>query len=362
MIRLLAASSPGEVRIAAVADGILLDYAIWRPGRPDGWGDVYRARVVAHVPGMAGAFVALPDGDGFLPDSEGGAGAVEGALLTVRVARAAQGGKGARVTAKLEQTSGEPGLVAPGPSPLADLAARYPSASIEVDDPALAAGWQPVLKRVLTIVPGVMDPHEEAIEGLAAPSVALPGGMRASIYPTPALVAIDLDMAAASADRRAKPKAQLAANLGAIPDLLRQIRLRNLSGAILIDPAGLSIKRRALLAPALAEALAADPLRPRMLGFTALGLAEIMRPRLRPALHERLAGAHAEGLRALRELARESAATPSARLRLAAAPEIAAALERDTVARADLARRTGRPLIAKPDPALSPAGWRIERA
>lgn len=361
MIRLLAASSPGEVRIAAVAEGALQDFAIWRPGRPDGAGDIHRARVIAHVPGMAGAFVSLPDGDGFLPDSEGGARAVEGALLTVRVTRAAQGGKGARVSAKVDQTGGAPGLVAIGPSPLEELAVRYPAAPIEVDDPALAADLQPILKRVITIIPDVLEPYEEAIDALSSREVELPAGMRATIDPTPALVAIDLDMAAATAGRQAKPKAQLAANLAAIPALMRQIRLRNLSGAILIDPAGLSIKRRALLAPALAEALATDPLRPRLLGLTALGLAEIQRPRLRPALHELLAGPYAAGLLALRRLARESAATPSAAFRLLAAPEVIVALERDSVARAHLARRTGRPLIAKPDPALSPDGWRIER-
>lgn len=361
MIRLLAASSPGEVRAAVVADGVLQDYAIWRPGRPDGIGDIHRVRVVAHVPGMAGAFVGLPQGDGFLPDSEGGSGALEGALLTVRITRAAQGGKGARVSARVEQTQGTPGLVSPGPSPVEELAARYPDAAIEVDGPALAAELQPALKRVVTINANILEPYAEAIGALSAREIDLPGGMRASIDPTPALVAIDLDMASATAGRQVKPKAQLAANLAAIPALLRQIRLRNLSGAILIDAAGLSIKRRALLAPALTEALAGDPLRPRLLGFTALGFAEIQRPRLRPALHELLAGPHAAGLVALRTMAKESAASPSVAFRLIAAPEIISALEHDTVARAHLAHRTGRPLIAKPDPALSPGGWRIER-
>ena len=361
MTRLLAASSPGEVRVAAIVDGVLQDYAIWRPGRPDGVGDVYRARVIAHVPGMAGAFVSLPDGDGFLPDSEGGAKAVGGALVTVRVTRAAQGGKGARVSAKVAQMMGEPGLVTAGPSPVAELAERYPDASIEVDDPALAVELQPALKRVITIVPGALAPFAEAIDGLSDTEIALPAGMRASIHPTPALVAIDLDMAAATADRGGKKRTQMAANLAAIPALVRQIRLRNLSGAILIDPAGISVKRRELLAPALTEALAADPLGARLVGFTGLGLVEIQRVRRRPALHELLEGAHAAGLSALRAMVRECMAAPSATMRLAAAPDVVAALERDTVARADLVRRVGRALIARPDPALAPGGWRIER-
>ncbi len=73
-VTLVAACSPGEIRVAAVQDGVLVDYAIWRPGRPDGVGDVHRGRVTAVVPGMAGAFVALAGADGFLPDSAGAAG------------------------------------------------------------------------------------------------------------------------------------------------------------------------------------------------------------------------------------------------------------------------------------------------
>jgi Ribonuclease G/E len=362
VIRILAASSPGEVRVAALGDGVLQDYAVWRPGRPDGVSDVYRARVTAHVPGMAGAFLALPDGDGFLPDSEGGAGAVEGTLLTVRVTRAGQGGKGKRLTAKLPQSPGEPGLVARGPSPIEEYASRYLDATVTVDDPALAAQLRPALgERIMTVFAAFDDALADQIAALSTRELALPGGMRASIHPTPALVAIDLDMGAATAGRQPKPAAQFAANQAAMPELARQIRLRNLSGAILIDPAGMSSKRRALLGPTLAAALAADPLRPRFLGFTALGLAEVARPRVRPPLHELLTGAYAAGLAALRAIARESAATPHATWRLTAAPDVTEALGRDSVALADLARRTGRALIPEPDPNQAAGSWRIER-
>ena len=340
MIRILVEQSPGEIR-AAVLDGeTLQDFAIWRPGQPDGVGDVYRGRVVAHVPAMAGAFVSLPGGDGFLPDSAGAAQIVEGALLTVRVVRAGQGGKGPRL-AGAPPSQGEPGLVSRGPSPLDDLLAAHPGlVPIQGDFPA---------------------PIADEIAGLGEREVDLPAGMRASIYPTPALVAIDLDMAAATASRQAKASAQMAANLAALPALARQIRLRNLSGAILVDPAGLSLKRRPKLAPALAAALATDPLQPRLLGFTALGLAEIVRRRVRPPLHELLAGPHAAGLAALRAIDRETAAAPYLSLGLTCAPDVAAALGRDAAALVALAGRTGRPLIPKSDPALPSCAWRIER-
>ena len=53
-IAIRAVSSPGEVRAAATCDGTLMDYVLWRPGAPDGVGDLHRGRVTAMVPGMAG--------------------------------------------------------------------------------------------------------------------------------------------------------------------------------------------------------------------------------------------------------------------------------------------------------------------
>ena len=368
-VDILARCSPGEVRVAAVRDGLLLDHAIWRPGRPDGVGDLHRGRVTARVPALAGYFVALDGADGFLPESESAApkGLTDGAVLGVRVTRAAQGGKGPRLSARLSEAerglvgTGSPVLIRRGPGAVERLAALYPDAPVLADDPALVARLRPALGARIRPAASVWDEDVAGqVDALALPEAALPGGVRASIHPTPALVAIDLDTAGASADRRAKAAAQWAANAAVLPALARQLRLRNLSGAILVDLAGLSPKRRAALAPALARALADDPLRPRLLGFTALGLAEIVRPRVHPPLHELLAGPHAAGLAALRELAREAAVRPAAALAVRAAPDVAAALDADPVAPVDLARRTGRPLIVRPDPALPPGGWTLE--
>ena len=41
-VRVLCAFSPGEVQVAAACDDELLDYTIWRPGAPDGVGDLRR--------------------------------------------------------------------------------------------------------------------------------------------------------------------------------------------------------------------------------------------------------------------------------------------------------------------------------
>ena len=355
------ACSPGEQRVAVLnAGGALLDYAIDRPGRPDGVGDVLRGRVVARVPTMAGAFVALPDTEGFLPDSAGAAGLGVGDSVCVRITRSAQGGKGPRLAAHGTAPPGPPALLTRGPSSAVRLAGLHPGLPVFVDDPAVLGPWRAALGDRLRA--GAWDEAVAAqVDALASPGVALPGGMAATITPTPALVAIDLDMAAATAGRGAKAAAQRDANRAALPALARQIRLRNVSGAIVIDLAGMAMRRRVTLAPDMAAALADDPLQPRFLGFTALGLAEILRPRVHPPLHELLAGPHAAGLRVLRLLDRDYAANPGTALRVIAAPDVHRALSEDTAAAADVLRRTGRALLLRPDPALPPGHAHIER-
>jgi Rne/Rng family ribonuclease len=206
------------------------------------------------------------------------------------------------------------------------------------------------------------DGIEAAIAALADTVADLPGGARMSVHPTPALVAIDVDLGSASARRDGKANAQRGANQVLLPELCRQIRLRNLSGAILVDLAGMAVRKRASLAPAFAAALAGDPLAPRFLGFTALGLAEILRPRIHPPLHELLAVPHAAGLAALRAIWREEAANPSRRMALRTVPAIAAAIRGDGVALSALAQRSGRDLIVIEDRSLAAPGWILEEA
>lgn len=361
--RIRVAWSPGELRVAVVRDGVLTDYALWRPGAPDGMGDMFRGRIVARVPAMAGAFVALPDQEGFLPDSEGADGVSDGMMVVVRITRSAQGGKGPRLTARIPQTgtAGPVALLARGPGAIERMAALHPDAAVVIDDPGTVAEMRPALGDRVAVGTVLDDALSGWIEALASRDVALPGGMRASIHPTPALVAIDVDAGGASADRRPKRTAQVAANRAMLPELARQIRLRNLSGAIVVDLAGIALRHRAALAPDVAAALAPDPLHPRFLGFSALGLAEILRPRAHPPLHELLAGPHAAGLAALRSVMQAAMAEPAVAFRMRAALDVAAALAADPVALPALAGRTGRTLMVSSDPALPPGGVVVER-
>jgi hypothetical protein len=347
--------TPGEWRIALLIDGVLTEFALWRPGSPDGFGDIHLGQVTAVVPALAGAFVAIGGAEGFLPDRGG---LTEGQILTVRVIRAAQGGKGPRLAVlSSPQPEGKPRLLTRGPSPLDDLAARHADAPIEVDD----AHFVPALRgqfgaRVRPIGCAFAPELEEAVAALAEASVALPGGAVLHIEATRALTAIDIDAGTATAQRTSKSAAQTALNRSILPELARQIRLRNLSGAIVIDLAGMPARRRVALAPLLADALAADPLKPRLLGFTALGFAEISRPRQRAPLHEWLATPLSAGLIALRA----AAGQPARPLRLRAAPIVIAALEADGQGIADLARRSVHKIFLRSDPALSGHHWVLE--
>ncbi len=283
--------------------------------------------------------------------------------MLVRVVRSAQGGKGPRLRLFDEPgfaRAGAPALLAPGPDPLVRLATAYPDASITSDDPAIAGELAPGLRPRMGSAMAMPAAVEEQIDALSTATIGLPGGMQASIHPTPALVAIDLDGAATSAGRQNKQAAQFAANRAAIGPLLHQLRLRNLSGAILIDLAGLAARKRAALRPEIEAALALDPLQPKLLGFTALGLAEILRPRIHPPLHELLAGPHAAALAALRAADRVAALPPHRLPGLVVGLDVGTALDRDGAARDALARRAGRPISIRMDPSLPVLAWRLD--
>ena len=296
--RILLSPRSGAVRIALVIDGTLTDYVLWFPGSPDGVGDLHSGRVTARAKAMGGVFVEIGGEEGFLPDGAGGGGLSDGDAVAVRVTRAAhgdhsgggQGGgrKGKRLAvAKGTAPGPRPGLIERGPGPLADLLAHAPDAELRADDYALIAdlrGRFPRIDHDKDAFAGI----EDEVAGLAEPVFPLPMGARASVSPTPALTAIDVDAGAATADRAGKAASQAWLNRAAIPELARQIRLRSLGGAILIDFAGMRPSARASLGPDLASALAGDPAKPRLIGFTALGFAEILRPRLRAPLHDLL--------------------------------------------------------------------------
>lgn len=377
-MRILASRSPGEVRVALLDGDRLLEAWVERSGVLDGVGDLHRARVTAAAPAMAGAFVALGGGEtGFLPEKEmgeaRGRAPQEGQVLAVRVTRAAQGGKGPRVSARLTSEEGaraaaaEPGTaprrLVRGPDAALRLARAYPGAEVETDGAGLAARLRAALgpDRVsLRTAPAFDDALEAEFEALADPEAPLPGGGRVLVQPTAALTALDVDAGSVAGTRDRQAQARF--NTAAVAEAARQIRLRNLAGPLLLDLAGLSRRERERLAAPLAAALAPDPLT-QLLGLGPLGLFEMQRRRVHPPLHEVFGWPPSpltHGLAALRRAAREAAAAPGRPLALRAAPAVVLALEGAADAMREMAEAAGRPLQLRADPALSPGGEVLE--
>jgi len=295
MITIAISVKEDAARIALLKGDRLTEYSIWHFNQPGDIGDIYAGRITAKLSALAGSFVDLGAITGFLPDSAGGSALSEGSYVAVQVTRCAQSGKGPRLTLLAQHPDSKPGLIRQNLGPLSDLAARYLGAPIIIDNYPLIAiltrrsgqcGNTPLADRTsyksITFDPVLKD----EIVDLMEPSAQLAGGARMHVTPTPALTAIDIDGGGASADNRSKAQSQLLLNTRLVPEIARQILLRNLSGAILVDFAGMKSSTRPKLLPALTEALRADPLQPQCLGFSHLGFAEISRPRIRPPLHE----------------------------------------------------------------------------
>jgi Ribonuclease G/E len=376
-------AAPGETRVAGLRDGLLEFAAVERTSQPDGVGDLHHARVSALAPAMSGAFLLLGGGTtGFLPEGELPPprrpimkALQEGQALPVRIMRAAQGGKGPRVTARLsaaEQalataaSGAPPALIRRGDDAATRLAEHWTHAPIITDDARLAASLRRRVDvtRVSLVVGEAFDRDlDTAFEDLTLPRVELGDGASLMIQPTSALTAIDVDAGAAAGTRDLGAHGQV--NRLAVGGVARQIRLRNLAGAILVDFAGLAVRQREALVAPMTEALLTDPLKPRLLGLTRLGLMEIVRPRIHPPLHEILglpASPLTRALVAVRQALREVAATPGASLALVAAPEVISALRQEAGALAAYRDRTGRPLLLEPDARLRPGQERITEA
>ena len=124
---------------------------------------------------------------------------------------------------------------------------------------------------------GVLD----AIDHLAQPDIAL-GPHSVAVEETRALIAVDVNTGG-----DLSPAAGLKANLAAIRELPRQLRLRGLAGQITVDLAPVSKKDRRQIETALRAALKADVVETEFVGWTPLGHIELKRKRERPPLFAR---------------------------------------------------------------------------
>ncbi len=117
--------------------------------------------------------------------------------------------------------------------------------------------------------------------------VWLKSGASLIIEPTEALTVIDVNTGKAVGGRKQGEEHFLAVNLEAAKEIAHQIRLRNLSGIILIDFIDLEKEdsNQALL-KTLQEYLQQDPIKTILVDMTPLHLVELTRKKVRKPLHE----------------------------------------------------------------------------
>ncbi|MBV2360392.1 ribonuclease E/G [Thalassococcus sp. CAU 1522] len=340
--RTIALDHLGEREAAAlIVDGRLEDLFLDPDGpRP---GSIYRAIADRPVKGQGGMFLRTPDGNAFLRQVKGLA---PGDAVLVQVTGFAEPGKAIPVTTRLLfksrhaiVTPGAPGLNVSrqiredeardaltllaretvGSAPLPDGAGLIlRSAAEAADSDAVAEDIAAMARLAMQVLAdtagdaellvegdgphalawrdwtdpaaiddgaGAFDRHgvTEAIDALRHARVDLGGTASMWIEPTRALVAVDINTGGDTS-----PAAGLKANIAALRDLPRQLRLRGLGGQVLVDPAPVPKKDRRQLEQVLRAALKRDSVETVLTGWTQLGLMELQRKRDRAPVTEML--------------------------------------------------------------------------
>jgi ribonuclease G len=340
---LLISPAPGEWRAAWVENDAAVELYVER-GDTKPPGSRHLSRVVRVVPALDAALVEIGDErPGFLPlrDVPADVKADEGARLVVEVRREAWQDKAARLTAKVPGAPAPsfdpPRQLFPAPGLAAALALRLPTMPrcIVADDAAILAELRGAFPQVEIAHRAAGDwpfDLDAAFEAALSQSLTLDNGGTLHIEETRAATLIDVDTGSAAAGSSAR--AALAANLAAARLIAKELRRRNIGGAVVVDFVGLDRRdHREQVRQALEAALASDPTKPQLLGWTRLGHIELMRPRrgrpladalLAPATRAKLPIALAH--EALRRLLREARANPAANWRLSLSDEVEATL------------------------------------
>lgn len=323
---------------ARLMDGLLQDLLVDPPADgPPVPGAIYRGTVGRAMKGQGGVFVELGDDTrGFLRDWKG---LNPGDTVLVQITSHAERGKATPVARRLLfkskwaiATPGAPGLNISRQIRDEEIRVALKDALAEVDMPegtglilrSAAAGADPedvaedaaemltlseaILAdragapellmdgpdahhlawrewgqpRDLDTTPGCLEARGvlEQIDALRGPRVALPASSSMMIEPTTALVAVDVNTGGDTS-----PAAGLKANIAALRDLPRQLRLRGLGGQIVIDPAPTPKKDRKQIEQVLRAALKTCAIETSFVGWTPLGHLELQRKRERIALN-----------------------------------------------------------------------------
>lgn len=130
---------------------------------------------------------------------------------------------------------------------------------------------------------------ESKLDKALQKNVWLKSGGTLVIEPTEALTVIDVNTGKAIKGNKKIQETFLKINLEAAEEIAKQIRLRNLSGIIVVDFIGLDAKEdEKLLLKKLEACLEKDPVKTVLVDMTPLGLVEITRKKVRKPLHEQV--------------------------------------------------------------------------
>ena len=221
----------------------------------------------------------------------------------------------------------------------------------------------------------LFDRHEleDQVADVLEPSVALPGGGQIIVETTAALTAIDVD---SKGRNRGNPEeAALQTNLEAATEVGRQLRLRGIGGAIVID--FIQMRRRAnaeRVVETLRDVLRDDPAPTDIGGLSRFGLLEMTRRRVGPPLaelisricptcegHGQIDTPEAAADHALAMAEREVEDNPGGALTIVSAPEVIAVIEGVADAEA-LGRQLGCSVTLRRDEDMPPDHFDVVRA
>ena len=358
---------PGETRAALLHGKQVWQVDHFRDSDPATLGGVYLGRVRRLDPAMNAAFVDIGQAaDGFLrardalksektgTDKPGRRSRIaelvhEGQAVTVRVAAEGFAGKGPRL-ARVADAPGDSQQNAPvclqsPPDPIARLLAACAGSEVchivcgDGVIEAAAARWLDgaELQGDVTLereAGPLFEAYEveDAIAAALSHRVAVGNGAELVFDQTETLCAIDVNSARHVGQAGRGPRD---VNMAVVLEIARQLRLRAIGGAIVID--ALKMARgddRKQVLTTLRRYLKDDPATCHVLGISNLGLIEMTRTRLGPSLAERMMEpAAAPQLRvdaaaygAIRGLASGARSQSAASYELRAAPEVVDAL------------------------------------
>lgn len=333
MTRIVVLDILGEQAAAAlIVDGVLEELLVDPADDTALPGAIYRAVADRPMKGQGGMFVKLPEGSGFLRQTDGLA---PGQPVIVQVSGPAEPGKALPVTTRLLFKS-RLAIVTPG-APGLNISRRIKDDALRTELEALAAtgmnGADEDLGLILRSAAALSEPEEiaeditamrdlaqavladlaggpellvegagahetawrdwadpapdavveqgfaaenvlEMIDALLQARVDLVGGGNMLIETTRALVAVDVNTGPDTS-----PAASLKVNIAAARDLPRQLRLRGLGGQIVVDFAPMPKKERAILDQVIRAAFKSEAAETNLAGWTTLGLFEMTRKR-----------------------------------------------------------------------------------